>query len=134
MASPPLPFPLPPLLPPLPFLPFFPFLSFPPGSDLWLFFSFFLCVSAGGQSLERGRARTYGELLFSMRDTISRALKGGHLDMGSLATVGLAALMGGPAMAAMVAAPMALSGFTGGVQTPQLSASECFNLNTPFSL
>jgi len=86
------------------------------------------------QSLERGRARTYGELLFSMRDTISRALKGGHLDMGSLATVGLAALMGGPAMAAMVAAPMALSGFTGGVQTPQLSASECFNLNTPFSL
>ena len=87
------------------------------------------------QSLESGRANTYGELLVNMESIIKGALGGGGGGGGGglaqLAPLGIAALID-PGVA------MAMGGglsFTNSVQTPQLSASHQFDpFQTPFQL
>ena len=86
------------------------------------------------QAVEQNRARTYGELLFSMRQIIEHALQHG-LGWGNIATLGAVALFSGLETAALVAAPTLATQFMGsGVQVPQMSSSVCFDLNAPFDL
>ena len=92
------------------------------------------------QSLESGRANTYGELLVNMESIIKGALGGGGGGGGGLAQLaplGIAALID-PGVAMMMGGAMAMGGglsFTNSVQTPQLSASHQFDpFQTPFQL
>ena len=56
------------------------------------------------QSVEHGRARTYGELILSMRQTIEDALKHGF-DWGTLAHAGVQSMIFGPTIGMISAAP-----------------------------
>uniref|UniRef100_A0A7S2YVB8 Peptidase C14 caspase domain-containing protein n=1 Tax=Chloropicon laureae TaxID=464258 RepID=A0A7S2YVB8_9CHLO len=86
------------------------------------------------QSVENGRASTYGELIISMRQTIEHALKHGF-DWGTLAHAGVQSMIFGPTIGMLSAAPALASAFTGGnVQVPQLSSDKQFNLRAPFTL
>ena len=86
------------------------------------------------QSVEQGRARTYGELLFSMSEIIERALRQG-MDWGTLAHAGVQTMIFGPTIGMLSAAPALASAFTGGnVQVPQLSSDKEFDLRRPFAL
>ncbi|QDZ18747.1 type I metacaspase [Chloropicon primus] len=92
-----------------------------------MLYSFIQCV-------EHGRARTYGELITSMRQTIDHALKHG-VSWGALANAGIQSMIFGPRIGMVMAAPSLASAFTGGsVQVPQLSSAKEFDLRAPFGL
>jgi len=86
------------------------------------------------KAVEHGTARTYGELIISMRNIIEQALRHG-MDWGALASAGVSTMIFGPVVGMAMAGPRLATSFMGGnVQVPQLSSDKAFDLRKPFSL
>ena len=86
------------------------------------------------KAIEHGTARTYGELIISMRNIIEQALRHG-MDWGALASAGVSTMIFGPVVGMAMAGPRLATSFMGGnVQVPQLSSDKAFDLRKPFSL